>query len=59
MRIPSPGAHGRNIGLEHATGKCIAFLDDDDSWLPEKNRKTNTNNERTKFTNECNTKLFG
>lgn len=39
MRIPSPGAHGRNIGLEHATGKYIAFLDDDDSWLPEKTEK--------------------
>lgn len=36
MRIPSPGAHGRNIGLEHATGKYIAFLDDDDVWLPKK-----------------------
>lgn len=36
MRIPSPGAHGRNIGIEHAKGKYIGFLDDDDVWLPEK-----------------------
>ena len=29
-------AASRNVGLELATGDLIAFLDDDDAWLPEK-----------------------
>ena len=36
LRIPSPGAYSRNIALQHANGKYIAFLDDDDIWLPDK-----------------------
>lgn len=30
------GAVSRNIGIKNASGELIAFLDDDDEWLPEK-----------------------
>lgn len=30
------GGHARNLGVEHATGRWTAFLDDDDEWLPHK-----------------------
>jgi len=34
------GSNGaRNTGLENANGKYIAFLDDDDSWYPDKIQK--------------------
>ena len=29
----------RNLGLRHATGEFIGFLDDDDQWLPDKIEK--------------------
>ena len=33
------GNHARNIGIQKSHGEYIAFLDDDDEWLPEKTEK--------------------
>ncbi len=35
VRQENKGAYGaRNTGLDHATGKYVAFFDSDDQWLP-------------------------
>lgn len=43
VRIPSEesrgGNHARNVGVQHAKGEYVAFLDDDDIWLPQKIEK--------------------
>lgn len=34
--VPLSAARGRNLGLDHAQGEVLCFLDDDDIWLPGK-----------------------
>jgi len=38
VRVPQPvgSAAARNVAVAHAKGELLAFLDDDDVWLPEK-----------------------
>lgn len=35
-KVNSGACYSRNRGLEMATGEYVAFLDDDDEWLPQK-----------------------
>ncbi|GGN44083.1 hypothetical protein GCM10010842_32210 [Deinococcus daejeonensis] len=42
------GANARNVGVQLAGGDWVAFLDDDDEWMPEKLRKQIIKGERTR-----------
>ena len=57
--IVSPGGHARNIGMMLASGDYIAFLDDDDYWLPEKLEKQISQMEAHDCKISCTEALFG
>ena len=44
-------ADARNIGVQHAKGKWVAFLDDDDEWMPQKIERQLDCATRSKFKN--------
>lgn len=39
QKLHKNGAVARNVGIQEANGEFVAFLDDDDEWLPEKIEK--------------------
>jgi glycosyltransferase involved in cell wall biosynthesis len=46
---PVGGGEARNVGVRAATGDWIAFLDDDDEWLPHKIERQLAQAARSKF----------
>ena len=39
FRHASPGGFQRSVGMKIASGEYVAFLDDDDYWMPDKIEK--------------------
>ena len=55
----SPGGYQRSQGMKIASGEYIAFLDDDDYWLPDKLKKQIARMEETECLISCTDGYFG
>tara|TARA_A100001011_G_scaffold400250_1_gene513551 strand:+ start:23844 stop:24569 length:726 start_codon:yes stop_codon:yes gene_type:complete len=55
----SPGGYQRSQGMKIASGEYIAFLDDDDYWLPDKLKKQIEAMEETKCLISCTDAYYG